>query len=451
MLLSISVSNFLSFNSAETFSMKAGKPRNFADRIARSANAKILKFKAIYGANASGKSSLVRAFDFVQTAVVEGIPGNSTSDYCRLRDENIGLPSRFEIEVVLGNVLYTYGFEVLLSESRFLREWLLEKTGTKSRMIFSRNIEDGSYGVISYPNSAALNERLRIYIDDIKFDSSVLFLKAMNQNRDALYAGDSKVKVFQTLYRWFRYKLSVNYPNEPMTQYTYFFDSKGGDAAEQLLARFDTGISKVNVCDEPAEKVMTQLPKPLQRSILDNLNEQKLHNQRDGIDDAPAVVVRNHEGRSMYLIELSGEDVSCKTIKFSHTHSSALFTLGEESDGTIRLLDLIEILLSNTKNMVYVIDEVNRCLHPLITKQFVKDFLNLAAERDIQLIATTHEVGLMDLELLRQDEIGFVERRSTDGSSRIFSLEDYGARFDKRIRNAYMKGAYDAIPRISDI
>lgn len=57
----------------------------------------------------------------------------------------------------------------------------------------------------------------------------------------------------------------------------------------------------------------------------------------------------------------------------------------------------------------------------------------------------------MDLEVLRQDEIGFVEKRTDDGSSRIFGLEDYGARFDKRIRNAYMKGQYDAVPKIDAI
>ncbi len=150
----------------------------------------------------------------------------------------------------------------------------------------------------------------------------------------------------------------------------------------------------------------------------------------------------------MYLIELNGEEVICKTIKFNHKHSNTLFTLKDESDGTIRLLDLIEVLLSNVSNMVYVIDEINRCLHPLVTKQFIQDFLDLAAKRGIQLIATTHETSLMDLELLRQDEIGFIEKRDTDGSSRVFSLDDYGARFDKRIRNAYIKGQYDAIPRI---
>lgn len=451
MLINISVSNFRSFHDTESFSMVSGKTRNFADRIARVANTKALKFKAIYGSNASGKSNLVKAFDFMQTAVVDGIPASSAIDYCRLYEENINRPSRFEVEVILDGSYYTYGFEVLLSESRFLSEWLFERKGQRNRLVFSRDLRNETYTVGPYTNSIALNERLCIYADDIKTDGSILFLRTMNQNKDSLYDNDSKIKVFRTLYHWFRYNLSINYPDDPITQYTHFFDSQGSAAAEKLLARLDTGISKVNVYDEPTEKVMSQLPKAFAQSVLDNLNEQKLRQSKEGNDDAPAVVVRSHEGHSMYLIELNDEEIICKTLKFNHKHSNALFTLRDESDGTIRLLDLIEVLLSNTRNMVYVIDEVNRCLHPLITKQFVKDFLNLAVERDIQLIVTTHETGLMDLELLRQDEIGFVEKRDTDGSSRIFSLEDYGARFDKRIRNAYIKGQYDAVPKIKNL
>lgn len=448
MLLNFSISNFRSFHNTETFSMEAGKTRNFADRTTRVAHAKVLKFKAVYGSNASGKSSLVKAFDFMQTAIVDGIPSSSVADYCRLYEENIARPSSFEVEVALNDTSYLYGFDVLLSESRFQTEWLYEGKGAKKRLIFTRDIRTQSFEIASFANSNAFNERLRIYADDIKSDGTILFLKLMNQNKDALYTNDSHIKVFQILYRWFRNKLSVNYPDDSITQYTYFFDSQGSASAEKLLTRLDTGISKVSVYDEPTEKVMAQLPKPFAQSVLDNLNEQKQRHLKDAIDDTPAVVVRSYVGHSMYLIELRGEEVVCKTLKFNHKHSNALFTLRDESDGTIRLLDLIEVLLSNTQDMVYVIDEVNRCLHPLITKQFVSDFLDLAVERNIQLIVTTHETSLMDLKLLRQDEIGFVEKRESDGCSRIFSLEDYGARFDKSIRNAYMKGQYDAVPKL---
>ena len=451
MLINFSVSNFRSFYKSQTFSMKAGKVRNFANHTLRVANTKLLKFKAVYGSNASGKTNLVKAIDFMRSSVVYGINNASISDYCRLNVENANQPSRFEIDIILAEVHYTYGFEVLLSESRFTKEWLFVEKSNKRQLVFSRDIEKEEYNVESYCNDAALNKRLGIYADDIKADSSILFLYSMNQNKDSLYAADSKIKVYQILYRWFKYKLIVNYPDDHITQYTYFFDSQGSVAAEEFLRRFDTGISKVNICDEPAEKVMSQFPPQFAQNILDNLNEQKIRNNKSGENEPPAVVIRNFQRTEMYLIEMNGEEIICKTLKFNHNHSNSLFALKDESDGTRRLLDLIEILLLDVEDVVYVIDEINRCLHPLITKQFVKDFLEISHQRNIQLIATTHETDLMDLGLLRQDEIGFIEKRDTDGASIIFGLEDYGARFDKKIRTAYMKGEYKAVPKIQDI
>ena len=124
--------------------------------------------------------------------------------------------------------------------------------------------------------------------------------------------------------------------------------------------------------------------------------------------------------------------------------------LSYQTNGEYNIPKHLELAFKFIKNQLDI-DEVNRCLHPLITKQFVRDFLDLAVQRNIQLIVTTHETSLMDLKLLRQDEIGFIEKRESDGSSRIFCLEDYGARFDKSIRNAYMKGQYDAVPRLESL
>lgn len=448
MLVNISVRNFRSFNDTETFSMEAGKARNYVERTARIPNSKLLKFKAVYGSNSSGKSNLVKVFDFMQTAILRGIPNSASNDYCRINEENIVRPSLFQVVLVLNGIRYRYGFEVLLNEGRFIREWLYEQKAQKERHIFIRDLSDETCDISTSGLNASLRDRLKIYADDIKSDGSILFLRAMNQNKDALYTDNSKLKVFKDLFLWFRRNLSVNYPDEPITQYTYFFDSKGTAAAEEILSRLDTGISKVSVYDEPTEKVMSQFSKEFAQSLIDNLNDQRIRYIKNQVDKIPAIVVRSQEGHAMYLIELHGEDVICKTLKFNHKHGNALYSLRDESDGTVRLLDLIEVLLTNEENTVFIIDEMNRCLHPLITKQFVKDYLALAIERNIQLIVTTHETSLMDLELLRQDEIGFVEKRDSDGSSRIFSLDDFGTRFDKRIRNAYMRGDYEAVPKV---
>jgi len=150
----------------------------------------------------------------------------------------------------------------------------------------------------------------------------------------------------------------------------------------------------------------------------------------------------------MYLLEMVDDELRCKTLRFNHRHSNTLFDLHDESDGTIRLMHLLEILLSKNSNMVYVIDEVSRCLHPRLTKKFVSDYLQMASERNIQLIVTTHESESMDLELVRQDEIGFVGKKDDDGTSWLFGLEGFGARFDKRIRKAYIEGQYGGVPLI---
>lgn len=449
MLVNFRVGNFRSFDKEECFSMEAGRTRNFMERTVRSASVRILKFKSIYGANSSGKSNLVRAIDLMQDSILHGIPANASTDYCRMNQDNVDRPSHFEVEVMFDSVLYIYGFEALLNAGSFTREWLIEKKGQKSKTVFMRDVRMGTYDVTSYINNSAINERLTIYADDIKNDGTILFLRSMNQNKDALYSEKSPIQIYKTLFHWFRFKLSVNYPDEPITQYNYFFDSQGSAKAEELLERLDTGISKVQVCDESTEKVMSQFPKKLYQDILDNLNEQKRKNEERGINVDPAIMLRTNEGHSMYILELQGEEINCKTLKFRHKHSSSLFSLWEESDGTIRLLDLLEVLLSNSKDMVYIIDEVSRCLHPLLTKRFIGDFLSMAEKRNIQLIVTTHEADLLDLDLLRQDEVGFVGRRDEDGTSKIFGLGDFGARFDKRIRKAYLDGDYGAVPNIA--
>jgi AAA15 family ATPase/GTPase len=126
-----------------------------------------------------------------------------------------------------------------------------------------------------------------------------------------------------------------------------------------------------------------------------------------------------------------------------------LFSIVEESDGTIRLLDLLEILLAGD-GKTYIVDELDRCLHPSLTYKFVDTFLEEAAKKNIQLIVTTHESRLMDFDLLRRDEIWFVDKKK-NGETDIYSLEEYNERFDKKIDKAYLEGRYGGVPVFSSV
>jgi AAA15 family ATPase/GTPase len=118
--------------------------------------------------------------------------------------------------------------------------------------------------------------------------------------------------------------------------------------------------------------------------------------------------------------------------------------MSEESDGTIRLLDLLEILLVGD-GKTFIIDELDRCLHPSLIYKFIELYLETAKSKKVQLIVTTHESRLLDFNLLRRDEIWFINKDKA-GESRIYSLEEYNERFDKKIDKAYLEGRYGGIP-----
>ena len=121
----------------------------------------------------------------------------------------------------------------------------------------------------------------------------------------------------------------------------------------------------------------------------------------------------------------------------------------EESDGTQRLTHLLPALHTICQNQgLFVIDEFDRSLHPLLAKGFVRTFLQLCAGKGSQLIFTTHETAFLDLELLRRDEIWFADKKQKEGTTELYSLADYKVRTDLKIDKAYLQGRFEAVPPI---
>lgn len=141
------------------------------------------------------------------------------------------------------------------------------------------------------------------------------------------------------------------------------------------------------------------------------------------------------------------EDGNIITTKMmqNHGNSQELFEYSDESDGTQRLFDLIPLFYEHQNNRVIFIDEIDRSLHTNLTRRFLELFYTLTEDADCQIIATTHDSNLLDLDLVRQDEIWFV-KRSEDHSSKMYSLNRYKERYDKKIDKEYLLGRYDAIP-----
>ena len=454
MLIRFNVKNFLSFSEredgkTEEFSMIAGKVRSKREHIYDNGKVKMLKFAAVYGANAAGKSNLVRAMEFMQRIVLLGLPEGHTDKYCKISEDNKEKESYFEMEIMLGEKYYAYGFELILNQSEFISEWLVELTAdNKENLIFSRDIRKGIYKFGNSVKTKGLIDKLDVYAEDIQEDSSVLLLSIMNQNKKTFYQQYKDAAVFQDVYQWIRMGLDINYPDRPISDYSYMADTENVEEVCRIISAFGTGITGFKMVKVPIEKVLGHLPKEIRDDLVANIEKKTIELKSNKKVKSFGIIMRSN--RDFFIVDLDKDNnITCRTIKFSHGKENILFNLSEESDGTVRILDLLEVLLSR-KGKTYVIDELDRCLHPSLTYKFVDTFLQLAEQKDIQLIVTTHESRLLDFDLLRRDEIWFVNKRKT-GESDIYSLEEYNARFDQKIDKAYLEGRYGGVPVFSTV
>jgi Predicted ATPases len=454
MLIRFNVKNFLSFSTrddgkSEEFSMLAGKVRSKKEHIYDDENIKLLKFAAVFGANAAGKSNLVKAMEFMRQTVLFGLKEGFTEKYCKVISENKEKESYFEIEIMINQKYYAYGFEVILSQGKFVSEWLVELTADNNeKIIFTRDIKSGKFNIEGPLKTKGLIDKINVYAGDIRDDCNALLLAIMNQNKKNLYQEYEKASILRDVYLWIRNSWDINYPDQPISDYSYMAETENIEEVCRIISAFGTGITNFEMVRVPIEKVVSHLPSEIREEFLSNLENRLIELRNEDFADSKGIIMRS--SKDFFILGIDEkQEIICRTIKFYHGNKSALFNLAEESDGTVRLLDLLEILLAG-EGKTYVIDELDRCLHPSMTYRFVETFLQLAVEKKIQLIVTTHESRLMDFDLLRRDEIWFVNKKKS-GETDIYSLEEYNERFDKKIDKAYLEGRYGGVPIFSTV
>jgi AAA15 family ATPase/GTPase len=183
-------------------------------------------------------------------------------------------------------------------------------------------------------------------------------------------------------------------------------------------------------------------------------NENELDDLIKDVEDSPQKMIglRSTKGDEIIVVKESGK-IWVKILKVGHigkNNKSVLFSLDEESDGTVRLLDFVPAFKSVVSSeKVYVIDEIERSIHPLLIKELVRKFA-LDPETKGQLIFSTHESNLLNQEIFRQDEIWFVEKNQ-DGSTDLYSLNDFKEHKTIDIQKGYLKGRYGSIPFLSNL
>ena len=262
-------------------------------------------------------------------------------------------------------------------------------------------------------------------------------------NRGKKYSVRSKLLFFRDVYDWIQNHIAVITPNTPLIDLEYYYDTDSLKLINKLIETFDTGISKVKIEEISLDELSNAMPKAVfdrvMRHIKNRIEEQENSSFR--------MTMRSNE--SFFNIEVEGHsEPKVTTIRLDHVKSFFDFGFEEESDGTRRLFDLMDMLLNKREDMLYVVDELERSLHPKLTGRFLQLFMQLHKEERMQLLFTTHESSIMDQSIFRRDEIWFIERNS-DNASVIYSLDRFKERYDKVLSKAYLEGRYGAIPVFS--
>ena len=381
---------------------------------------KILPIAAIYGGNASGKSNLIKALRFAQEFVTNPSKPDAPISVRPFRlSSKSPLETSFRFELLIENSIYVYSFSV--NAKKVLHEELIRYQDNKEELLFRRK-----EGLLDPPDR--FPENSAHYFAFHGTQSNQLFLaNSVSQ----------KLNDYKPVLDWFEDGLTLISPSSFYTDLPGLM-SRSRSQIERRLRDLDSGILGFRESNMPLEAV----PK----EVLDRVAED--------IKDGQVFEISHSEGERLFLQKKEGR---LTMRKFSPIHKredgkEVFFSLADESDGTRRVLDLLPAFLSlesKKRISVFAIDELDRSLHSLLTRDLLEHYLaQCGPSRRSQLIFTTHDLHLMTQDLFRRDEIWVVER-DRSGASKLVAFSEYkDVRRDKDIRKSYLQGRMGGIPRI---
>lgn len=405
MLLEFSCSNHRSIRDEILFSAIAGTDRTHAENIEKVADVEILKSSVIYGANGSGKSNFIDAISFVKNLVSNSInhqPGQGILQVPHKLD-GYERKSNYKLQFIVDGIRYAFGFS--LKNMLVVEEYLYYFPNGRQTKIFERTDED---------YSAGRNFRNR-------FNSCKDVLKP-NRLMLSCAANFSSVDEVTAAYRFFNDELVIyNSVNQDNWMNYSLHQINANEHIKAIVLKFldalGTGIKDIRVDIKKEELDISHLPPILSDEFKKILLQEK-------IATISAKVI--YEGFETDLIS-------------------------EESTGIKKLFGIlcpfIDIMVNGK---VLVCDELESNLHESLLLGLVKQFVNVRGSKPAQLIFTTHETGLLNLDLFRRDQIWFTEIKLADRSTDLFSLTEIkNVRKDENFGKGYISGKYGAIPMLN--
>jgi len=408
MLIRIKVRNFRSFRDEQEFTLEATALKGSPDPIIETPVTLhgVLRATAIYGANASGKTNLLRALVFMRNAVessqTKWDPEAKIANQPFALDAAKQEPSLFEVDFVLDGVLYQYGFE--LDSERIIQEWLYAYPAKKRQIWFQRK-DSFQFG----RNLPGENQT----IANLTRKNSLFLSAAAQNNHEAL----------MPIYRWF---LSIRYV---------------GASRDQLRN------TTARLCEDPDfRQRLLKLISAVDMGVIGlDAKEEEL--------DAEAKEVAEKMKSLFPSLQFPPKTTRVALLHQASERSDGIPLLfREESHGTQTYFSLLgPVIQTILSGGILCIDELEASLHPLLAMEVVRFFNGRERNlRGAQLIFNTHDTNLLTKDLLRRDQVWFTEK-DVAGCSHLYRLTDFKPRKNENLQSGYLEGRYGALPVIGAV
>jgi uncharacterized protein len=421
MLIEFSVANFLSFKERKTLSMEAAKikdePEHPPIHLERT---ELLRIAAIYGANSSGKSNLIKAMSTMRRLVLTSSERSSKGELnikpFLLHTSLVGKPSYFEIVFFADGNKYRYGFEV--DNTAVRSEWLFVTKKQTEKPLFLRE-NDGIQVYPHFKEGKNLEERTR---------DNALFLSVVDQ-----FNGPVSKAIVQWFYRLITIS-GLKHEHYKSITYKALIHESSKHAIERFLSKMDLGFDEIMVVEKKFDR--GELPEELPEDLIDELE----NDFKDTLSFGVKTIHRKYGQPEDPVME---EEFELRS---------------QESSGTNKVFNLSGPIFDVLEHGgVLVVDELDSSLHPLMTLELIRLFQGNENHlgRTAQFIFATHDTNLLSYGGFRRDQIYFVEKDQWGGSD-VYSLVEYREdgkpiRPDRSFEKDYIQGRYGAIPFIGNV
>ena len=421
MLIEFKVKNYRSIKNEQVFTMAKSSTKELEDTNTfltpeKKKPIKLLRSATIYGANAAGKSNLLKAMNVMKRIVL-----NSDSKIKRgtklpvtpflLDNDTCDEPTELEVIFISEEVRYQYGF--VLNNKMILEEWLYAFPEGIAQTWFERNYNEETQ-INDWYFGSKLTGNKKIWSESTR-DNALFLSTAIQLNSEQL----------KPVYDWFNdifHILDSTARLDPSFTYELYKQEKYRTEINKFLAIADLDIEELKITEEEFDlsKLPSDIPDELKTKISEDMKDKKM------LD-----VASLHKS-------IQGNDV--------------YFDFNEESDGTKKFLAFIGPWIDTLENgYVLVIDELHDNFHPLMVRFLIELFHSKEVNtKNAQLIFTSHETSVMTQEIFRRDQIWFCEKKNK--ATELFSLVEFKARKGVTdIEKSYFSGRYGALPYFKNI